>query len=209
MKIREPFNAISHFAGAAAALIGLCVLLFLGGDTNLQQAALLIYGLSLVGMFTASGVYHSAIAKASTIEVFRKIDHSAIFLLIAGSYTPFCLLVFSGFWRWGMLAIVWSLAFIGIGVKLFIINTPRWVTAGVYLVMGWISVFAAREMILHLPLLSLIFLLAGGVFYTVGAVVYITKKGNPFPGVFGFHEIWHIFVLLGAAAHFAAITFII
>jgi hemolysin III len=137
--------------------------------------------------------------------ILRKIDHSAIYLLIAGTYTPFCVNAFEGFWKWGMLSIIWSLAIIGIVIKVFYIKAPRWLNAGIYVVMGWLCVGAAGQMLAVLPAWVFGWLLAGGVIYTLGAVVYITKFFNFWPGVFGFHEVWHIFVLLAAAAHFVAV----
>jgi len=206
---RDPFSALSHLAGAAAALPGGWLLLKHGGDTPMRIAALVIYTLCLVGLFSASGIYHTVIASPAAVQVLRKIDHSAIYLLIAGTYTPFCLIAFQGFWHWGLLAIIWTLALAGIVTKIFIINTPRWLTAGLYILMGWLSVSAAGEFLRRLPPQSFGWLLAGGILYTLGAVIYITKKGDFFPGVFGFHEVWHIFVLLAAAAHFVAVTTIL
>jgi hemolysin III len=135
----------------------------------------------------------------------RKIDHSAIYLLIAGTYTPFCINAFNGFWKWGLLGIIWSLALIGITVKIFIIRAPRWLNAGIYVAMGWLCLAAIGEMISALPVWVLAWLLIGGITYTLGAVVYITKIFNFAPGIFGFHEVWHIFVLLAAIAHFIAV----
>ena len=209
LKIREPFNAFSHFAAALLALIGSCVLLVFGGSTLARVVALIIYSLSLVGLFTASGLYHSLQASPKGTEVLRKIDHAAIYLLIAGTYTPFCVIRFTDLWRWGMLATIWSLALVGIVIKVFIIRTPRWLTAGVYIIMGWLSLLAIREITLRLPPGAQCWLFAGGLLYTLGAVIYITKKGDFFPGVFGFHELWHIFVVLGAAAHFIAVALIL
>lgn len=209
MKIREPFNGISHLVGAALALVGMVVLLVWSGGQANKVVALLVYGLSLVGLFLASGIYHSVGVNPKLNLLLRKIDHSAIYLLIAGTYTPFCLLAFTGFWKWGMLAIIWSLALIGIVVKVFVINTPRWLTAGLYLLMGWLSLTAIGEFLQRLSLPSLGWLAAGGVLYTVGAIIYITRKLDFFPGVFGFHEVWHIFVLLGAGAHFIAVASIL
>ncbi len=157
-------------------------------------------------LFGASGVYHSLTATPKTIEILRKIDHSAIYVLIAGTYTPFCVIAMAGFWRWGFLAVIWTLALAGIAGKIFIKKTPRWLDAGLYVVMGWLCVFAVRELLLRLQPETFVWLLAGGILYTLGAVIYTTKKGNIFPGEFGFHEIWHIFVLLGATAHFIAVT---
>ncbi len=208
-KIREPFNAISHLAGAAAAMLGAGLLLAWGGSTPARAISLGIYGLSLVGLLGASGVYHSVTASPRTTEILRKVDHSAIYLLIAGTYTPFCVIAFTGFWQWGLLMIVWAMALAGIILKVFIINTPRWLTAGIYVGMGWLSVLAGGEFTAQLPGASLVWLLTGGILYTLGAVIYITRKGNFFPGVFGFHELWHVFVLLGAAAHFIAVLLIL
>ena len=209
MKIREPFNGLSHLAGAAAALLGIVGLLVWGGDRPVKVIALLVYGLSLVGLFLASGIYHSVVASPKVVAVLRKIDHSAIYLLIAGTYTPFCLLAFTGFWKWGLLAIVWSLALVGMVVKVFLINTPRWLTAGLYLLMGWMGVGAIGEFTQRLPVSALAWLVAGGVLYTLGAIIYITRKLDFAPGVFGFHEVWHIFVILGAGAHFIAVALVV
>jgi hemolysin III len=185
------------------------MLLAWGGDTPARVMALTIYGLSLVALFSASGVYHAVTAAPKIMTTLRKIDHSAIFLLIAGTYTPFCMLAFTGGWRWGMLIVIWSLALAGIVMKVFIINTPRWVTAGTYLVMGWLSVAAVQEFIQAVSPSTVAWLLGGGILYSLGAVIYATQKGNLFPGKFGFHELWHVFVLLGAAAHFAAVASIL
>lgn len=203
-KLREPVNGLTHLFAAAAALIGLIVLLSVGWGNAGKTASLAVYGVSLVLLFTASATYHIVIASPKAVERLRKFDHSAIYLLIAGTYTPFCLM-FEGFWKWGMLAIIWSLALVGIAVKLFIIKTPRWLSAGVYLMMGWLCLAAIGEMLVTLPLGALVWLAVGGIVYTLGAVVYITKVLDFFPGVFGFHEVWHIFVILGALAHFIGI----
>jgi hemolysin III len=164
----------------------------------------IIYITSLVSMFSASATYHLAQVKPHAQEVLRKLDHSAIFLLIAGTYTPFCINAFTGFWRWGFLSIIWGIAAIGIVVKIFYIRAPRWLNAGMYVLMGWISILAARQMA-GLPLGALVWLIVGGLIYTLGAVVYATKIFNFVPGKFGFHEVWHLFVIGGALAHFIAV----
>jgi hemolysin III len=204
-RLREPVNGLTHLAGALLALIGLIALLVVGWSTPAKSAALLIYGASLIAMFSASATYHMVRAREKVIEVLRKIDHAAIYLLIAGTYTPFCIIAFTGFWKWGLLSIIWSLALIGILVKVFVIRSPRWVTAGVYVLMGWLCVAAVGEMLAVLPVWVLTWLVIGGVTYTLGAVVYITRIFNFAPGVFGFHEVWHIFVLAAAGAHFVAV----
>ena len=204
-KLREPVNSLTHWAGALLALAGLAALLIVGWSTPAKIVSLLVYGLSLIGMFSASATYHMVRAKDRVLLILRKIDHSAIFLLIAGTYTPFCINAFDGFWKWGMLGIIWSLAAIGIIVKVFYIKAPRWLNAGIYVVMGWLCVGASGQMLATLPAWVFTWLLVGGVIYTLGAVVYSTKIFNFKPGVFGFHEVWHIFVMLAAAAHYVAV----
>lgn len=204
-KLREPVNSLTHWAGAVLALIGLIALLIVGWGTPAKVFSLIIYGVSLIFLFSASATYHMVQVKEKALEIFRKVDHAAIYFLIAGTYTPFCVNAFEGFWKWGMLIIIWSLAVIGIVIKVFYIRSPRWLNAGIYVVMGWLSIAAIGQMLAVLPIWVLSWLLAGGVIYTLGAVVYITKIFNFIPGVFGFHEIWHIFVMLAAAAHFIAV----
>jgi len=203
--IREPVNSLTHWAGALLGLIGLIALLIVGWDTPAKIISLTVYGVSLIAMFSASATYHMVYAKEKVLLILRKLDHSAIYLLIAGTYTPFCVNAFDGFWKWGMLSVIWSLAVIGIIVKVFYINAPRWLNAGIYVVMGWLCVGAAGQMLAALPVWVFAWLIAGGVIYTLGALVYITKIFNFVPGVFGFHEVWHIFVMLAAAAHFVAV----
>jgi hemolysin III len=201
-KFREPVNSLTHLVAAAVAFIGVILLAYLARDDAIKLASLCLYGVTLVLMFSSSAIYHLTQAGPNLTLFLRKLDHSAIYLLIAGTYTPICLHYFTGFWRLGFLSIIWSLGLIGIAVKLFVINAPRWLTAGVYLLMGWLSVVGVGEILSRMPTGALAWLLAGGLFFTGGAVVYTLKKPNPFPGVFGFHEIWHIFVILGAFSHF-------
>lgn len=204
-KFREPVNSLTHWGGAVLALAGLIALLIVGWDTPTKIISLAVYGVSLILLFSASATYHMVRVKDKALEIFRKIDHSAIYLLIAGTYTPFCVNAFEGFWKWGMLSVIWSLAIIGIVVKIFYIKAPRWLNAGIYVIMGWFSVLAAGQMLSALPTWVFVWLLIGGIIYTLGAIVYATKIFNFKPGVFGFHEVWHIFVLLAAAAHFVAV----
>jgi hemolysin III len=205
-KFRDPVSGLTHLGAAVAASFGLAALLWLGRSDPAKELSLLIYGLSLVQLFAASAAYHLARVGPAVLLRLRKADHSAIYLLIAGSYTPICLHFFGGFWRWGLLGIIWLMALSGVVVKLFVIRAPRWVTAGIYLVMGWMSVLAVQEMLASMPAGALAWLVAGGLFYTVGAVVYMLKKPDFYPGRFGFHEIWHIFVILGALSHFIVVA---
>jgi hemolysin III len=204
-KFREPVNGFTHLGAAIAAAIGLIILLIIGWGNAGKTISLTIYGISLILLFTSSAIYHLVIAKPNILDNLRKLDHSAIYLLIAGTYTPFCFNLFTGFWQWGMLIIIWSLALIGVGVKLLWIDAPRWLYTGVYIAMGWLAVLGAKELLSTLPTGAIIWLLIGGITFTAGAMVYATKSFNFFPGIFGFHEVWHIFVILGALAHFIGI----
>lgn len=204
-KLREPINALTHLVAASLSVVGLIVLLYLGWDQPLKAITFLVYGISMILLFTASGLYHAIRANDSTIQIHRKFDHSAIYLLIAGTYTPICSYFFQGFWQYGMIALIWFLAIIGIVIKLFIIKSPRWVSAGIYLMMGWLSIIGVQEIIRTMPIDAIVWLVMGGLMYTIGAIIYITKRFDFKPGFFGFHEIWHIFVILGAFCHYFVI----
>ena len=133
-KLREPVNSLTHWGATILALAGLIALLIVGWGRPAKIISLVIYGLSLIFLFSASATYHMVRVKDKALEIFRKIDHAAIYFLIAGTYTPFCINAFSGFWKWGLLSLIWSLAIIGILVKVFYIRAPRWLNAGIYLV---------------------------------------------------------------------------
>lgn len=203
--MREPVNGLTHLIAGIAASLGLVAMLLVGRGDLWKQLSLLIYGLSLMIMFFSSAMYHLVNARSSRILILRKLDHAAIYLLIAGSYTPFCVNQLTGFMRWGLLSIIWGLALAGIVSKMFMMHAVRGLTAGIYLIMGWMSVIMLRELASALETGALVWLFLGGVFYTVGAVIYITKRMDFVPGVFGFHEVWHIFVILGALSHFISI----
>ncbi|HEY9053503.1 MAG TPA: hemolysin III family protein [Rectinemataceae bacterium] len=203
---REPFNAWSHLAGAAVAFPASIALVLSKGRDPASTAAYSLYGASLVFMLAASGLYHASQGSPRRILLLRKLDHSAIYLLIAGTYSPFCLVAFSGFWKWGLFAAIWVLALAGIALKLFVMGLPRAVTTGIYLAMGWMSLFAGGQFRSALSPASLGWLVAGGLLYTAGALVYATKKLDFLPGRFGFHGLWHIFVLAAAGAHFVSVA---
>lgn len=205
-KLRDPVSGLSHLAGAIAAAGGLVLLLFLGRDSAAKEAALAVYGVSLLLMFTASAAYHLIRARPAVDRILRKLDHAAIYLLIAGTYTPICTHYFRGSWRWGVMGVVWTMAFAGVALKMFFIKTPRRLNTALYLLMGWTSVAAVTEIVATLPMAAIVWLVLGGLFFTVGAAVYIAKRPNFYPRVFGFHELWHVFVILGCACHFIVIA---
>lgn len=206
IKFREPVSGLTHLGAAIVSAVGLIILLVLGRGDPSRELALFIYGLSLTLMFAASAVYHLTEASPQKMLRLRKLDHSAIYLLIAGTYTPVCLTFFTGYYRWGLLAAVWLFALTGIAVKVFVIHAPRWLNAGIYLIMGWLAVFAIPQIVTGMPAAAVAWLVAGGLFFTIGAVIYITRKMDFVPGVFGFHEVWHIFVILGCLCHFILVA---
>lgn len=206
---REPVNGLTHFFASLLAGVGVIILLLLSEKTLLPLTALLLYGFSQMLMFGSSALYHLRKTSPEGLKKLRKLDHSAIYLSIAGTYTPICLHFFTGFWQWGLFSVIWSIAIAGIIFKLFFINAPRWLSTALYLAMGWIALAAIKEMLATMPAGALLWLLAGGVFYTVGAVVYALKKPNFFNGKFGFHELWHVFVILGAFSHYMLVALFI
>lgn len=208
-RMRESVSGLTHLGGAIAAFIAVLALLVLGKAEGIKLLSLSIYGLSLVTLFSASAAYHLIQTNSRINQILRKLDHSAIYLLIAGTYTPFCVLAFKGFFHWGLLVTVWLFALIGIIVKIFYVKAPRWFNATIYVVMGWLGISAAGQVTSVLPMIVLVWLTVGGVIYTLGAIVYSTKIFNFYPGKFGFHEVWHIFVLFGATAHFISVLLLI
>jgi hemolysin III len=198
---KDPISGLTHLGSALLAAVGTVSLIGLS-PAGLMRLAMAIYGGSLVLLFSASAAYHLIHTSPQREEGLRKFDHIAIFLLIAGTYTPVCLVVLTGGWRWGLLIPVWGIAAAGTLFKLAWVRSPRWLTALIYVVMGWLGVIGVAQLLTTLPWEALMWLLLGGLLYTGGSIIYATKKPDPFPGVFGFHEIWHLFVTAGGAAHY-------
>lgn len=205
-KMREPINGITHLIGAILSLVGMIIMIRSEmnnyNKTSLGMTAVIIFGLSLVFLYTASTVYHSVRAKEKVLMILRKIDHSMIYVLIAGTYTPICLITLTGKLRWTMFISIWSIAGLGIVMKIFWFNVPRWLSTTLYVVMGWLSVLLILPIYNIVSAQGILWLVLGGILYTVGAVIYATKKPKLLSNVFGFHEIFHLFVLLGSFCHF-------
>ena len=192
-RLREPVNGLTHAAGGVLAFVGLFVLVASAASAGRmdQIVAFGIFGISLVALYIASSLYHLLPLSPAGVARLRKLDHVAIFVLIAGTYTPFCLLALDGGWRWGVLAIAWGLALCGASLKLLWIEAPRWLSVLLYLGMGWVAVAAVPALLRTLPAGGMAWVLAGGLTYSAGALVYGLKRPNPIPGAFGFHELWH------------------
>jgi hemolysin III len=197
----EKFNAVSHLLGAVLALGGtvvLVVLAALGGDPW-KVVGVSIYGASLVLMYSSSTLYHSVRGRRAK-DFLRKMDHQSIYLLIAGSYTPFCLVTLRGPWGWSLLGVVWGLAVAGSLQDLRPRNDARVLSVVIYLLMGWAAVVALVPMVDALGRAGFAWVASGGLFYTVGIVFYALDARLKHA-----HGIWHLFVLAGSAAHFVAI----
>lgn len=199
-RLRGRLHQIAFFAAVPA---GIALVLLARGAT--ARVAVLVYALSLVGLYGASAAYHRRQWTAKARARMQRLDHSMIFVLIAGTYTPFCLLALHGAWSIVLLAAVWAGAIAGIVLKLVGVDRTKVASAILYIALGWLAVVATPVVISNLSIAPLVLLASGGVLYTVGAVVFSTRRPNPSPLVFGYHEVWHSFVVGGSVCHYAVI----
>lgn len=209
--VRDPVSGFSHLAGAFLGVGGLVFLLLrttASGEAHKVWAAA-IFGSSIILLYLSSATYHLLRVSEKTSLVLRRIDHALIFTLIAGSYTPFCLVTLRNNGGTELLAIVWGIALAGLALSIFWIHAPRWLSTALYLFMGWFLTFYFRPIIAGLTTEALTWLVAGGLFYSFGAIIYAVKRPDPFPPHFGFHEIWHLMVLAGTTCHFVSITYVL
>lgn len=205
MGLREPFNAVSHGVGVALSLAALVYLLY-RAESLTATVALAVYGGSLALLYLASTLYHGIPAKPEIQRRLRQFDHTAVFLLIAGSYTPVTLLALPPGWGWSIFGVVWGLTAVGVVTKVVHLDLPRWVNVSIYLAMGWTAVVAIRPMLDVFSWAALGWLAAGGLAYTIGAIIYATEWPDPLPDRVGSHGIWHLFVLAGSALHYVFIV---
>ncbi len=196
----EIAHSVSHGIGAALSVLALVVLVLRSVEVGSpwQIVSAVIFGSSLVILYTSSALYH-AMVPVKARRVFQILDHSAIYLLIAGSYTPFLLISLRGGWGWSMFGVVWGVSIIGIVLKSFYAGRFRVLSTILYLALGWLAVIAIKPMIANVPIDGLLWLLAGGVAYSFGTIFYLRKK-MPYH-----HAVWHLFVLAGSFCHFKAI----
>lgn len=168
-----------------------------------------IYALTLSGLYGVSASYHRLKWTPPALTRMRKLDHSMIFLLIAGTYTPFSLLALEGVWASVLLGAIWTGALLGIGIKQFGIDKMRRFGSALYIILGWMAVLAAPKFYARLPSSVLVLIFAGGILYTVGAIVLLRKSPDPNPKVFGYHEVWHVMVVTASSCHYAAIMLLV
>ena len=208
--IREPGSAITHFIAWLLAVIAASPLIIkAAGNSPTATIAMIIFMASMILLYGASTAYHSVAVSDKVLSIFRKIDHMMIFVLIAGSYTPVCLIVLGGKIGYTLLALVWGIALVGMAVKAFWITCPKWFSSAIYIAMGWTCVLVFGSLWHTLPHAAFGWLLAGGIIYTVGGIIYALKLPifNSRHKNFGSHEIFHLFVMAGSICHFIFMYF--
>lgn len=203
-KLRDPISGLTHFIGAILAVVGLILLIYKSVDPvkPWHLVTFSVFGAGLILLYTSSTLYHWLPFSEKGIQRMRRLDHMMIFILIAATYTPICLIPMRGPWGWSLFGSIWGLATLGIFLKFFWLQAPRWFSTMIYILMGWLVVVGIWPLIQALKLGGFMWVLIGGLFYTVGAIIYALKKPDPWPNIFGFHEIFHIFVMLGSFSHF-------
>jgi hemolysin III len=206
----EPINTLTHLFGAVASLFGLVVLLVATWHDPPRMLSMLIYGLSMILLYSSSALLHGVKTHASNRMWLNRLDHLAIFWVIAGTYTPISFNVFPPPYRWGILTTVWAAALIGSAYKLRSSRIHGLLNTSIYLLLGWgsaLPLFIAAKLFSLLPFEGFLLLLLGGLIYTLGFVIYYLRWPDPWPGVLGHHEIWHLFVLGGSLSHFLFIFY--
>lgn len=199
---RDPWSALTHLLGLIAAIVGLVFLILRAGSDGVRLAGALCFGISLIVLFAASSAYHYFDLGMDANGKLRRLDHAAIYLLIAGTYVPSLIHLLAGTWRITMLTLIAVLAVAGVLFKLVWFNTSSKAGALLYVAMGWVIVVAGFEIWPVITARQVTLLVSGGLIYTLGAVVYAVRWPDPWPDRFGHHEVWHLFVLGGAAAHY-------
>lgn len=204
-RLRDPMSGLTHCIGALLAVLGTVLLILRSVNPAMPWhiVTFSIFGGGMILLYTASTLYHWLPVSEKWVRFLRRVDHSMIFFYIAATYTPICLITLRGPWGWSLFGVIWGLAIGGIFMKIFWLSAPRWFSTLVYLAMGWLALVGIYPLVQSLPWEALLWLAGGGLIYSIGAVVYAIKWPDPFPERFGFHEIFHLFVIGGSACHFA------
>ena len=204
--IKDPGSAITHFIGMLMAIFAAIPLLLKAArePSKIYIIAIAVYAASLILLYAASTTYHTFDKSRKVNTILKKIDHMMIFVLIAGTYTPVCLIVLGDQTGWALLALVWIIAVLGIFINAFWITCPKWFSSMIYIAMGWVCILAFSKILAALPKAGFLWLLAGGIIYTLGGVIYALKLPifNARHQYFGSHEIFHLFVMGGSLCHY-------
>jgi hemolysin III len=206
MREKAPVNASTHLVAFVAAAVGSAFLLVRAWGDVPKALVLGVYGVSVMTLFGASAFYHAVTRWPRLTAVLRRIDHASIFLMIAGTYTPVLFFGLTGAWRTAMLMAIWTITAGAVIVAVRYVDAPRWVSTALYLALGWAAVIPAAKLIAALPHAATALIVLGGLLYTAGAIVYATKQPDLFPNRFGFHEVFHLFVVAAAGAQYAAVA---
>ncbi len=202
LRMKEPGNTLTHFIPFLAGIVGLFFLIGSAPSPSKMITAA-IFGVSVILLYGASSLYHWIRTTPEKTLLLRKIDHIAIFFLIAGTYTPVSYFGLEGAWKWSILILVWSIVALGTFLKIFFMQMPRWISTLLYLGLGWVAIIPFAEFLRLLPMGAIILMIAGGIAYTIGGVIYGIKRFRYF------HETFHCFVALGTLLHFFMIYFFI
>ncbi len=204
-RMQNPVRGFLHGSAAIASLVGLVVLTVQTSSDAVRMWSMVIFGLSLVALYTTSSLYHSVPWREKWERRIQRVDHSMILVLVAGSWTPIAMNVLDGSWRIFTMSVVWGLALIGVGQKILFPRVPQWFTVALATTMGWFAVIPLPEIVQRLSRGAIVLLLVGGILYTIGMVIYATRWPRLFPRVFSSHEVFHVLVVAGSAVHFALV----
>ena len=202
-RLREPVSGLTHLIGAMLGVAGTVVLMVAAVGTRdvLRLLGVGIFGLSLTLLYATSAIYHLVPKTEMGIRLWRRLDYTMIYVLIAGTYTPICLIALPNIWGWTMLGAVWTLSIGGSVLRLCWPGAPQALAIALYVIIGWLGIFAFFPLIAAVPFGAVLWLIVGGFFYTAGAIIFAIKRPN-FHRAFGFHELWHLFVMAGSSSHF-------
>jgi len=203
-RLRGRLHQVAFFVAVPAGIA-----LVAAAPSALSRLAAAIYAVSLAGLYGTSALYHRLPWSPRARRWMRRLDHSMIFVLIAGTYTPFSLLVLTGAWRVALLSVVWAGAAVGIALKMVRIDGLKAVAATLYIGLGWMVVVASPQILRGLSPVGTVLLVAGGLLYTLGAIVFASRRPDPSPAVFGYHEVWHSMVIGGSLCHFLAVLMVV
>ena len=203
--MHHPVRGFLHGTAAMVSFAGLIVLVVRTSSDLLRMFTMIVFAGSMVALFTTSSLYHSVPWKERWKKRMQRFDHSMIFLLVAGTYTPIAFNVLTSSWKWITLGVVWGIAIFGILQKMFFPKVRNWLSITLYMVMGWFAVIPVRELFDRLPLEAMVLLIVGGACYSLGMILLVTKRPQLFPRIFSYHEVFHVLVISGALLHFLMI----
>lgn len=206
-KMHHPVRGFLHGTAAVFSVVGMIVLAVQTAWDLPRMVTMIVFGVSMVALYTTSSLYHSVPWKERWKKRMQRFDHSMIFLLVAGTYTPIAFNVLTGSWKWITLGVVWAIAVFGILQKMLFPDVGNWLSMTLYMVMGWFAIIPVRELFDRLPLEAMVLLIVGGASYSVGMILLVSKRPSLFPRVFSYHEVFHVLVISGTLLHFLMILF--